>query len=132
MPSATECEYKPWDYVNTVHDPAINCKYDIENPEWPGEDAENPDDIPESLPNDDRHWKTFQSIVSEIFGTFIYVLFFMITTDEKLRFSPDSVKNSLVIAGSFVSSQLLAGGQYVTMHTGPCLNPATAFGLALF
>lgn len=26
----------------------------------------------------------------------------------------------------------MAGGQYVTMRTGPCLNPATAFGLALF
>lgn len=26
----------------------------------------------------------------------------------------------------------MAGGQYVTMRTGPCFNPATAFGLAFF
>lgn len=25
----------------------------------------------------------------------------------------------------------MAGGQYVTMRTGPCLNPAVAFGLSL-
>lgn len=38
----------------------------------------------------------------------------------------------MVIASSYIASQLMAGGQFVTQRTGPCLNPATAFGLATF
>ena len=53
---------------------------------------------------DDRTWKTFESILSEAFGSFVYVLFFMICTDEKLKYSNDSVKNSLVIASSYIAS----------------------------
>lgn len=56
----------------------------------------------------------------------------MICQDERLRYSSDNVKNALVISASYISAQLMAGGQYVTQRTGPCLNPATAFGLALF
>jgi len=55
-------------------------------------------------PNDNRHWKWFESIISETFGSFIYVLFFMISTDEKLRFSSDKVQNALVIAASYITS----------------------------
>jgi len=54
--------------------------------------------------NPNKHWKTFESVVSETFGTFIYVLFFMISTDEKLRFSSDKVHNALVIASSYITS----------------------------
>ena len=41
------------------------------------------------------------------------------------------MKNALVISSSYIAAQLMGGGQWVTMRTGPCLNPATAFGLAL-
>lgn len=54
--------------------------------------------------SDDRSWKTFESLISEIFGTFVYVLFFMICTDEKLKYSNDTVKNSLVIASSYIAA----------------------------
>lgn len=81
---------------------------------------------------EDRSWKTFESIVSESFGTFIYVLFFMICTDDKLKYSNDTVKNSLIIASSFIAAQMMGGGQFVTYRTGPCLNPAVAFGMAVF
>ena len=54
--------------------------------------------------SDERSWKTFESILSEAFGTFVYVLFFMICTDEKLKYSNDVVKNSLVIASSYIAA----------------------------
>lgn len=125
MPTAWGCEYKDWLYTKTEtiegEEKIIDCRYEIDVG----------DDVP-ALPNDNRSWKTFQSCISETLGTFIFVLFFMISTDEKLKYSKDNVKNALVIASSYIASQLMAGGQYVTVRTGPCLNPATAFGLALF
>jgi len=56
------------------------------------------------IDSDERSWKTFESIISESFGTFVYVLFFMICTDEKLKYSNDTVKNSLVIASSYIAA----------------------------
>ena len=41
---------------------------------------------PCGIDSDDRSWKTFESIISESFGTFVFVLFFMICTDEKLKY----------------------------------------------
>jgi hypothetical protein len=54
--------------------------------------------------SEDRSWKTFESLLSEAFGTFVYVLFFMICTDDKLKYSNDTVKNSLVIASSYIAA----------------------------
>ena len=59
-------------------------------------------------------WKqkrqVFASWVSETLAAFIYVLFFMISTDDKTRYSKDKVMNCLVIASSFVAAQGIAGG----------------------
>jgi hypothetical protein len=52
----------------------------------------------------------FASWVSETIAAFIYVLFFMISTDDKTRYSKDKVMNCLVIASSFVAAQGIAGG----------------------
>jgi len=102
MPSAFGCEYKDWAYTydeklknsdGTITDHPIDCRYDIDQ----GEDQD-------AIPNDLREWKIFQSVLSETFGTFFFVLFFMITTDEKLRYSSDNVKNALVIASSYIAS----------------------------
>ena len=85
-----------------------------------------------AIDSEDRSNKTFESIISESFGTFVYVLFFMICTDEKLKYSNDTVKNSLVLASSYIAAQMMAGGQFITYRTGPCLNPAVALGLAIW
>lgn len=77
----------------------IDCRYDIPS----NAVDEDGNELP-AIPNDNRHWKTFQSVISETFGSFIYVLFFMISTDEKLRFSSDKVQNALVIAASYITS----------------------------
>ena len=109
MPAAVGCEYKSWLHHETRtvsgEDILYDCKYDIPS----NETDENGDPKP-GVPNENRHWKTFQSIISEILGTFIYVLFFMICTDKDLKYSQDTVKNSLVIASSYIASQLMAGG----------------------
>lgn len=40
--------------------------------------------------------------------------------------------NTLVISGSFVAAQIVGGGPMVTEFYGPIMNPAIAFGVALF
>lgn len=107
MPTAFGCEYKTWTTVYQLGNETVDCRYDIPPPK----DADkNPVIDPETgeetkaTPNENRRWKTFQSIVSETFGTFIYVLFFMISTDKDLKYSQDTVKNALVIAASYITS----------------------------
>ena len=117
MPASNECEYKDWaheDDSQSYNKRKIDCRYDIPTDEKDedgnvvNDEDGNPKVVFEDNPN--KHWKTVESVVSETFGTFIYVLFFMISTDEKLRFSSDKVHNALVIASSYITSQLLAGG----------------------
>lgn len=74
---------------------------------------------------------TFQSIISEIIGTFVFCLFFMISTDKKTQYSDQKALNCLVIASSYVGSTMLAGGACVTLKE-PILNPFIAFGLCLW
>ena len=61
----------------------------------------------------------------------MFVLFFMISTDRKTQYSTDKVCNCLVIAGTYIASRTLGGGNLVT-HEGPLLNPAIALGYCIF
>ena len=73
----------------------------------------------------------FQSILSEIIGTFVFCLFFMISTDKRTQYSDQKALNCLVIASSYVGATMLAGGAAVTPGM-PILNPFIAFGLCLW
>ena len=73
----------------------------------------------------------FQSIISETFGTFIFVLFFMISTDKKTQYSEDKVMNCFIIASSYIAAQMIAGGYLVTVNN-PLFNPFIAFSFAFF
>lgn len=53
---------------------------------------------------------TIASMVSEIFGTAIFALFFMISTDKRTQYSEEKAMNCLVIASSYVGATMLAGG----------------------
>ena len=53
-------------------------------------------------------------MLSEAFGTFMYVVLFMICTDKKTQFSSDKVINCFIVAGAYVASRLFAGGRNVT------------------
>ena len=86
--------------------------------------------------------KIFSAVLSEAFGTFMFVFLFMICTDKKTQFSEDKVINCFIVSGSYIASRLFAGGRNVTglyslepitykELTGPLLNPALAFGQEL-
>jgi glycerol uptake facilitator-like aquaporin len=68
----------------------------------------------------------------ETFGTFIFVLFFKIVTDERLHFSKEPAINCFIIAASYVSARSIVNGTTFTISTyGACLNPAVAVGITL-
>ena len=75
--------------------------------------------------------KGFSTYVSEVLGAFIYVLFFLISTDKKTRYSKDKTINCLVIAGSYVAAQGIAGGQTVSKNA-PLFNPTVALGAIIW
>ena len=60
---------------------------------------------------------TFAAYISEVIGAFIFVFLFMISTDERTKFSQDKVINCFILASSYVAARLLAGGELVTCFT---------------
>jgi glycerol uptake facilitator-like aquaporin len=54
------------------------------------------------------------ALMSEMFGTAIFVSHFLIHTDKSTRFSDDKSINSMIIASSYVASRLMCGGNFIT------------------
>ena len=54
------------------------------------------------------------AIISEMFGTAIFVSNFMIHSDKSTRYSDDKSINSMIIASSYVAARLMCGGNFVT------------------
>lgn len=74
----------------------------------------------------------FPSIMQEIVGSFIFVLFFKIMTDERLHFSKENAVNCFVIASAYVASRQIVNGVGRGISSyGACLNPAIAIGISL-
>ena len=68
--------------------------------------------------------------MQEIIGTFIFVLFFKIATDERLHFSKENAMNCFIIAAAYTASRKIVNGTGLTVSTyGAVLNPAIAFGI---
>lgn len=75
----------------------------------------------------------FDAMMQEILGTFIFVLFFKIVTDERLHFSKENAINCFIIAAAYVAARTIVNGSrlmYITSF-GACLNPAVAVGITL-
>ena len=53
-------------------------------------------------------------LISEAFGTFIFVFLFMLCTDTKTQFSKDKVINCFIISSAYVGARLMCGGTLVT------------------
>ena len=93
--------------------------------------------MPVGTKNAKDEWVTgpfvFQSIMQEILGTFIFVLFFKIVTDERLHFSKEPTINCFIIACSYVASRSIVNGAKLNIIStyGACLNPAVAIGISL-
>ena len=82
--------------------------------------------------------------LSETIGSFMFVLFYIISTDSKTRYSDDKAMNGFIIASSYIAARLISGGEQITgldhtdysshnpienfKRTGPLLNPAIAMG----
>lgn len=72
----------------------------------------------------------FDAMVQEILGTFIFVLFFKIVTDERLHFSKENAINCFIIASAYVASRTIVNGAGFSISSyGACLNPAIAVGI---
>lgn len=70
--------------------------------------------------------------MQEFIGTFIFVLFFKIVTDERLYFSRENAINCFIIASSYVAARSIVNGSNSVISTyGACLNPAVAVGITL-
>jgi glycerol uptake facilitator-like aquaporin len=52
----------------------------------------------------------FPAMMQEIIGTFIFVLFFKIVTDERLYFSKENAINCFIIASAYVASRSIVNG----------------------
>lgn len=81
---------------------------------------------------------TFFAMMQETFGTFCFVLFFMIATDEKSHFSSQNAINCFTIACGYVAAREIVSGSttsfasYGVVSTyGACMNPAVAVGITL-
>lgn len=98
-------------------------------------------DSPLTTSLENRKTKYIAAFVSEVTGSFVLVFLFMICTDKKTQFSQDKVVNCFIVASSYCSARLMAGGTLVTgielagfntyNYVGPLLNPALAFGQCL-
>jgi glycerol uptake facilitator-like aquaporin len=68
-------------------------------------------------------------------GTFIFVLFFKIVTDERLHFSNENAINCFIISCAYVASRTIVNGSRAGLFAistyGACLNPAVAVGVTL-
>lgn len=76
----------------------------------------------------------FQAMMQEIFGTFVFVLFFKIVTDERLHFSKENAINCFIMSASYCASRSIVNGESILggiSTYGACLNPAIAFGITM-
>ena len=80
-----------------------------------------------------------RAITQEVLGAFIFVLFFMMQTDEKMLFSRERAINCFIIASSYVAARAMFFGQTVVAYFtaisitsyGAVLNPAIALGIMI-
>lgn len=78
-----------------------------------------------------------RAITQEVLGTFIFVIFFMMQTDEKMLFSRERAINCFIIASSYVAARAMFFGQTNVYYPlsittyGAVLNPAMALGIMI-
>mmetsp|Transcript_10043 Transcript_10043/g.15298 ORF Transcript_10043/g.15298 Transcript_10043/m.15298 type:complete len:86 (+) Transcript_10043:356-613(+) len=68
----------------------------------------------EPLKDLENDQKTVGAMVAEFSGTFLFVAFFLIASDNRTHFSNDRAINAMVIASAYVGVRLMSGGRLVT------------------
>jgi glycerol uptake facilitator-like aquaporin len=72
-----------------------------------------------------------QTIISEIIGSFLMVFMYLCSTEEKTKFTKDSVVQTMILASSYLAAMMLAGSNVTDIRLSP-VNPATALGMKFF
>ena len=80
-------------------------------------------------PSKSSYW--FSALMQETLGTFVFVIFYKIVTDDRLYFSKETAINCFIISSSYVASRSIVAGSDDISTFGACLNPAFAIGIAL-
>lgn len=72
----------------------------------------------------------FSSLMQELIGSFIFVMFYKIMGDDRLFFSKEPAINCFILACSYIASRSIVNGGNIASF-GACLNPAFAIGISL-
>lgn len=74
-----------------------------------------------------------RAILQELLCSFLFVFFFMITTDDKLLFSEEKAINCFILASSYIGARSIFYGttETITLYYGAVMNPAVALGIQL-
>ena len=71
------------------------------------------------------------STLTEIIGSFILVFMYLCSTEEKTKFSRDSILQTMVLSGSYLAAMVFAGAYVDLLHISP-VNPAIALAMIIF
>lgn len=73
-------------------------------------------------------WECF---LGEIVGSFIIVFMYLCSTEDKTKFTKDSVMQTMVLAGSYLAAMTFAGANVTNLFISP-VNPAIAVAVTIF
>lgn len=71
------------------------------------------------------------STLTEIVGSFILVFMYLCSTEEKTKFSKDSILQTMVLSGAYLAAMIF-GGSYVDLLRISPVNPAIALMMIIF
>lgn len=69
----------------------------------------------------------FQSMFTEVLGSFVVAFFYLSQTENKTMFTKDKSINCFIIASAYIAARAMCGAKRNT-SSGACLNPAVAIG----
>lgn len=72
--------------------------------------------------------KMFSGIFGEALGAFLMVFMYLCSTEEKTKFTKDSVIQTMILAASYLSAMKLSGANVDGFRLSP-VNPAIAFAM---
>ena len=72
-----------------------------------------------------------QSAILEGMGSFFLVFMYLSSTEPKTKFTDDKAVQTIILAGSYLGSMLLAGNKIAILQTSP-VNPAIALSVLIF
>ena len=70
------------------------------------------------------------STLTELTGSFILVFMYLCSTEDKTKFSKDSVLQTMLLAGSYMCAMTFAGSYVDLLHVSP-VNPAIALAIII-